>query len=78
MTHEHRYHPDAARRTPVPPDSYYDPPDEPESEDLCFECFDAPADGDYFGEPMCHECAAEAYEADEADRQIQAAKEGEL
>lgn len=68
---EHRYHPDAARRR-VTSDNEPDPEDEGE---FCEGCGGTGVDheGPYPG--LCPWCASEAYEYDEADRQITDRKE---
>lgn len=65
-TGTHTYHPDQAKRTQVPPDSYYEPAHE-EHED-CEECelCGAPSTVNYGG-PLCGYCLDETYEQDAAD-----------
>ena len=69
MTGIHAYHPDAARRTPVPSDSYYDAPDEEESYE-CEEC-----GGAAVHPPLCRWCAIEGFAQDVADDRLAYEKE---
>lgn len=71
MSGIHAYHPDAARRTPVPTDSYYDAPEYDGADyENCEEC-----GADTAHPPLCRWCSIEGFAQDVADDRLAYLKE---